>query len=73
MSTNEFNSNSTDALFARLLQRMDDQDRMLLDIKEQCIKTNGRVTSLEHSKWYDRGFAGAIGVIAGGIWEIFRR
>ena len=60
MSNGDFNPNSADAVFSRILQRLDQQDALaekrnteqtqfLKEIKEQCVKTNGRVTSLE--KW----------------------
>ncbi len=49
MSSDEkgFNPNSHDATFARVLARMDEQDRKLDSILSHVQKTNGRVTALE--------------------------
>jgi hypothetical protein len=46
----EFNPQSHDSNFARLFERLDTQDKVLAEIKEQTIKTNGRVTALEGYK-----------------------
>lgn len=54
----KFDPNSHDATFARILQRLDNQDHMageaktetvglLTEIRTEVRKTNGRVTSLE--------------------------
>jgi hypothetical protein len=49
MSSDEkgFNPNSHDATFARVLARMDEQDRKLDSILSHVERTNGRVTALE--------------------------
>jgi len=46
----EFNPQSHDSNFARLFERLDTQDKVLAEIKEQTIRTNGRVTVLEGFK-----------------------
>jgi CHASE3 domain sensor protein len=71
MSDN-YNPNSSDSMFARVLQRMDAQDQILEEIRSQVTKTNGRVTVLEHEKWYQRGI---IATITAGIlmlWEAIK-
>ena len=40
-------ASDTDLIVERVLIRMDFQDRMLADIRDQCKATNGRVTTLE--------------------------
>lgn len=58
----DFNEKSPDAMFARVLARLDEQDRaagktnadfltVLNDIRSEARKTNGRITSLE--RWRD--------------------
>lgn len=42
-----YDPNSADAMFSRVLQRLDQQDLVLHEIKEQVVKTNGRVDKLE--------------------------
>lgn len=42
-----YDPNSQDAMFSRLLSRLDGLDQKLDRIEEQTIKTNGRVGSLE--------------------------
>ena len=65
----DFNPNSPDAMFSRILQRMDTQDSALARIEHGVAKTTGRVTALERDKWYQRGIVAAIAVLAGGAWE----
>jgi len=70
--SDDYNPNSTDSMFARVLQRMDAQDQILEEIRTQVTKTNGRVTVLEHEKWYQRGI---IATITAGIlmlWEAIK-
>ena len=59
-------------MFARVLQRMDAQDQILEEIRSQVTKTNGRVTVLEHEKWYQRGIIATItaGIIM--LWEAIK-
>jgi hypothetical protein len=51
-----FNPQSSDSNFAKIFERMDNQDKVLADIRDQTTKTNGRVTALE-------GFKGQIYII----------
>jgi CHASE3 domain sensor protein len=70
--SDDYNPNSSDSMFARVLQRMDAQDQILEEIRSQVTKTNGRVTVLEHEKWYQRGI---IATITAGIlmlWEAIK-
>lgn len=41
---------SVNAQLSSILTRMDSQDKMLEQVLQQCIKTNGRVTMLESFK-----------------------
>ena len=58
----DFNPHSTDAMFSRVLSRLDEQDRssektnadfllVLSEIRTETAKTNGRVTAIE--RWRD--------------------
>lgn len=58
----DFNPNSTDAVLAKIMTTLEGQNVTLAEIREGVAKTNGRVNILEHDKWYQRGFAGAIGI-----------
>ena len=42
-----FDPLSVNAQLSSILTRMDSQDKMLEQVLQQCIKTNGRVTMLE--------------------------
>jgi hypothetical protein len=68
---NDYNPNSVDAMFARLFQRMDQQDKMLAAIDEKTTKINGRVYSLEREKWKQRGFIAAGVLLIGIVWQLF--
>lgn len=70
MNHSDFNPQSTDAMFAKIMARLESQDRVLFEIREQTMKTNGRVTDLEREKWKQRGFVAAIGLIFTGAWEL---
>ena len=65
----DYNPNSSDSMFARVLQRMDSQDKILEEIHNQVKKTNGRVTALERDKWYQRGIIAAISTGIVIVWE----
>ena len=68
----DYNPNSSDSMFARVLQRMDAQDKILEEIRSQVTKTNGRVNVLESDRWYQRGIIAAItaGVVM--LWEAIK-
>jgi hypothetical protein len=70
-----FDPHSTDAMFARVLARLDEQDRntgktnaeflsVLGEIRTEARKTNGRVSGLE--RWRDI-ISAKVAVIAAGV------
>ena len=70
-----YDPQSTDAMFSRIIQRLDAQDEALRRIEEQTVKTNGRVSALE--RWRDVTTAkvavmsaGVSSAIAFGAWLI---
>ena len=67
---NDYNPNSIDAMFARLFERLDQQDRLLQAIDDKAAKINGRVYNLEREKWKQRGFIAATLGIAAAIWHL---
>ncbi len=68
-SDTDYNPKSFDAMLAQILQRMDSQDESLARIETGVEKTNGRVTTLEHEKWYQRGFVSAISILTSAVWH----
>jgi hypothetical protein len=66
-----FDPNSDNAMFSRILTELKELKCDVQEIKEQVYKTNGRVTSLEHDKWTQRGIVLAIAVVASSLWEWF--
>jgi len=56
--------NSTDSWFARIDQRLTNQDEDLKEIKEQTKLTNGRVTKLENYQNRVIGWAACVSGIA---------
>lgn len=59
-----YDPQSTDAMFSRIIERLDRQDEILKRIEAQTTKTNGRVSLLE--SW--RTEIGAkVAVISGGV------
>jgi len=47
--------------------------RRLDRIQDSVDKTNGRVTKLERQEWHNRGFAAAVALLVGCIWEWITR
>jgi hypothetical protein len=66
-----YDPSSENAMFAKILQKLDTQDSTLSDIKGQVYKTNGRVDSLENDRWYQRGIVATIGLGASFVWSWF--
>ena len=75
-----FNPNSTDAMFARVLSRLDEQDRtaektnadfllVLSEIRTEAQKTNGRVTALERFKDMITAKAAVVAFIGAGVFS----
>jgi len=74
---NTFNPNSSDAMFAKVLQRLDTQDETLQRIEQNTSSGLGslgnRVGALERERWYQRGITAAIATVCIGIWEWITR
>jgi hypothetical protein len=64
-----YDPNSPDAMFSRIMGRLDDQDKVLTRIEAQTTKTNGRVSKLETEHWKQRGFIFAVSFFGAALWE----
>lgn len=80
MTDSDFNPNSKDAQFARIIARLDNQDiqsaiyrtdqkESNLRIENLLVLQNGRVRALEREKWLNRGFVAAISVAGTAAWQ----
>ena len=78
----DFNPMSTDAMFSKILTRLEEQDRaaekrendikdQLCRIEEQAKITNGRVTDLEHESIKRGAYAAAMGFASALVWDLF--
>ena len=65
-----FDRNSTDAMFAKILERLEQQDRILQEIRSD---QGARLSALEQEKWFQRGIVAAISVVAAGIWQFLTK
>ncbi len=63
----DYNSNSTDAMFSRLMARLDGQDKTLEEILREVRRTNGRVTRLETARAVNAGKVALISFLASGV------
>jgi hypothetical protein len=65
---------SIDAQLSAILTRMDAQDKVLEQVLQQCIKTNGRVTMLESFKNELKGKVAILAAVVSGLtaWFIKR-
>lgn len=62
----DFNPNSSDAIFATILERLGKQDVVLARIDIQTTKTNGRVTAIETSRATEKAVSKrTIAIVAG--------
>lgn len=73
MPPSDFNSHSTDAMFATLIAE-------IKTVRESQQRTEGalesfaqRVLSLEREKWYQRGVVAAISIGAVAAWDFITR
>ena len=63
-----FDPNSNDAMFATVLNRLDNQDGTLKEILSEVRKTNGRVTKLETENAITRGKVALVsGIVSAAI------
>lgn len=67
--SHNYEPNSQDAMFARILQRLDTIDSTTQRIESQAKLTNGRVTALEREKWHQRGVVAGISFTATAVWH----
>ena len=73
----EYREHSSDAMFSRIIERLERQDaslgRIEVEIKSGGADTKRRLQALERTRWRHRGFVagfGSLGVAAG---EVIRR
>lgn len=67
----DFNPQSPDAMFATVLERLNELKTTSERIESAVNKTNGRVTALERDKWYQRGIMAVVSVSAVAAWQWF--
>lgn len=76
----DFNPHSTDAMFSKIIQRLDRQDEsfsehrielrsMVKDFKNDLEKIEDRVIPLEKELWKNRGIVAAIGLAIPLFWQ----
>lgn len=83
MSGDNFNPQSTDSMFATILERLKEQDRkseedrretqiFRKDLQETLGKHDGRIRSLEDSRNHALGLAAGAGGLSGWISSLFK-
>lgn len=65
----DYDPNSQDAMFSRIMQRLDTIDHTTQRIEKQARLTNGRVTALEREKWHQRGIVVGVSAVIGAAWH----
>jgi hypothetical protein len=65
-----FDPNSSNAMFATILSKIEKLEETCGRIETQTTATNGRVTKLEQQKNYERGVFAAIAVGVSAIWSV---
>jgi hypothetical protein len=82
MSAQDYDPNSINAMFSRIMERLDSQDHLTQDyrssvtdelgaIRKAVEHTNGRVTDIEADRQRMKGFGAAIAAIASIGWAAY--
>ena len=66
MYDNEYLPMSNVAMFARIMERLD-------EVRNDVKATVRRVDGLEQDKWFQRGIAATIALLATGVWQWLTR
>lgn len=66
-----FDPNSPNALFAKILERLDQQDASQEKFRLEIREALGRVTALERESWKNRGIVAGIALAVSAIWHLF--
>ena len=66
-----YDPHSPDSMFSRIMEKLEHQDRVLADIKEQTGKTKDDVDVLQHEKWYQRGVIAGISLAISAAYSYF--
>jgi hypothetical protein len=80
----DYNSNSSDAQFATILEKLKNQDKESLAYRNRSeandarmenllLIQNGRVRALEREKWIQRGFVAGISLAVTLAWQWLTR
>lgn len=62
-----YDPNSNDALFSRLMNRLDNQDQTLQQILTQVKLTNGRVTAIETREAVAKGKVAVVSALVSAV------
>jgi hypothetical protein len=73
MNDNEYRPMSTDAMFARILERLDELKADRTTDREQLDAQGSRITDLERDKWFQRGIAATVALMVGAAWQWITR
>lgn len=68
-----YDPHSPDSMFSRIMEKLENQDRVLDAIKDQTGKTREDVDALIQEKWYQRGIIAGISVAASAIYSYFSK
>lgn len=70
-----YDPNSDNAMFGKVMTRLDNQDKTLADILTEVRKTNGRVSRIETEREVEKGkiaiiSAGVSGAVGVAVWVL---
>ncbi len=65
----DFNPKSNDAMFATILQRIEDVTASQHRIESRMLADSSRIDTLEREKWFQRGVVAAIGIGVTAVWN----
>lgn len=67
--SSDFNPKSNDAMFATILQRIEDVTASQHRIESRMLADSSRIDTLEREKWFQRGVVAAIGIGVTAVWN----
>ena len=65
----DFNPKSNDAMFATILQRIEDVTASQHRIESRMLADSSRIDTLERERWFQRGVVAAIGIGVTAVWN----
>jgi len=68
-----YDPKSPDSMFSRIMEKLEQHDGVLSEIKDQTAKVREDVDALENEKWHQRGVIAGISLAVTAIYSYFTK